>query len=243
MTKPPKIDLNRHALFLDFDGTLVPLIDDPDAVHLPPGGLDRLTELQAELGQALAIVSGRRIADLDAFLSPLGFAAVGVHGLERRFTPSDPVSFLMKPERLDPVRDRLAPVLEGNPRLRLEDKGIALVLHYRTAPELETMAREAMARACEGDNALVVMDGDMIVEVHPAGMDKGKAVAELMTRPPFKGRIPVYLGDDTTDEFALKVVRDTGGVSIKVGAKESIAEYRLDDVDAVYHWLADATRI
>ncbi|HEX2020188.1 MAG TPA: trehalose-phosphatase [Aurantimonas sp.] len=237
MSQPNSIDTARHAVFLDFDGTLVDLVDDPDAVAIAPAALERLEALRTELSGALAIVSGRRIADLDRFLSPLRFAAAGVHGLERRLRPDGPVERLAGPETLADVRDALAATLRRESRLRLEDKGTALVLHYRTAPELEDHAKQAMAAAIKGRDDLVMMIGDNIVEVHPAGMDKGIAVADMLQRPPFAGRVPVYVGDDTTDEFALRHVRDAGGLSIKVGRKDSVATCRLADVAAVHRWL------
>ncbi|MCQ8782016.1 trehalose-phosphatase [Mangrovibrevibacter kandeliae] len=240
MPTPPPIDASRHALFLDFDGTLVALVDDPKAVRIEPAALARLTELQPALGGALAIVSGRRIEDLDGFLSPLAFAAAGVHGLERRPAPGAETERLAGPETLDAVRRALAAPLAAEPRLKLEDKGTALVLHYRTAPELQEQARDIMAEAIARRDDLSVMNGDHIVEVHPAGMDKGKALAALMQDAPFEGRVPVYVGDDTTDEFALRHVREAGGVSIKVGRAESVAEYRLPDVAGVHRWLAGA---
>ncbi|MCE7027499.1 trehalose-phosphatase [Jiella avicenniae] len=237
MKRPPAIDPTRHALFLDFDGTLVDLVDDPTEVALAGDRIERLAEMTERLSGALAIVSGRRIADLDRFLAPLAFAAAGVHGLERRREPGGETEFLMQPEALDPIRDALAPMLEENRRLQLEDKGTALVLHYRTAPDLAEAAKSVMRHAVEGRDDLVVMEGDNIVEVHPAGMDKGKALADFMAAAPFGGRIPVYLGDDTTDEFALKIVTEMRGIAIKVGGKESVAEYRLADVVDVHHWL------
>ena len=234
---PPPIDPARHALFLDFDGTLAALVDDPGAVSVDPSGLEVLARLQRDLSGALAIVSGRRIADLDRFLAPLDFAAAGVHGLERRAWPGGEVEMLAGPEILDDVRHALARVTEINQRLSLEDKDTALVLHYRTAPDLRDVAQAAVARATRDRNDLVVMQGSGIVEVHPAGMDKGKALEAMMRGEPFEGRVPIYAGDDTTDEFALKTVRAMGGVSIKVGAQESAAEYRLADVAAVHRWL------
>lgn len=238
MPLPPPIDPSRHALFLDFDGTLAELIDDPDAVSIPKVALDALTRLQGDLSGALAIVSGRRIVDLDRFLAPLDFAAAGVHGLERRALPGGEIETLAGPELLDDVRDAVAEVIEVNKRLNLEDKDTALVLHYRTAPDLRDVAEAVIERATRDRDDLVVMHGDNIVEVHPAGMDKGQALAAMMEAAPFAGRLPIYVGDDTTDEFALKAVRDMDGVSIKVGTRESVAEFRLDDVGAVHRWLA-----
>ena len=237
MPIPPPIDPSAHALFLDFDGTLAELVDDPNAVAIPATARDALIRLQRELSGALAIVSGRQVADLDRFLCPMEFAAAGVHGLERRAKPGAAVETLAGPEILDEVRHAVTEVVEINRRLNLEDKGMALVLHYRTAPDLKDVAEAAIERATRGRDDLVVMQGDNIVEVHPAGMDKGRALEAMMETAPFKGRVPIYAGDDTTDEFALKTVRRMGGLSIKVGVKESVAEYRLADVAAVHRWL------
>ncbi|KAB0677983.1 trehalose-phosphatase [Aureimonas leprariae] len=237
MRSPPALDAGRHALFLDFDGTLVGFADDPAAVRLPSVVRDRLIALQRELGGALAVVSGRRIADLDRFLLPLKPVLAGVHGLERRGASDEATRLLMTPDALDAVRERLQETVRLEPRLGLEDKGTALVLHYRRAPDLAETAARAMREAAGGRDDLVVMVGNAIVEVHPAGMDKGRALADFMAEPPFRGRQPVYLGDDTTDEFALDRVREMGGVSVKVGPGVTAAEYHLADVAAVHRWL------
>ena len=194
-------------------------------------------QLQGELSGALAIVSGRRIADLDRFLAPLVFAAAGVHGLERRMQAAAETRFLAGPEQLAEIRAMLAVAIAQLPGLRLEDKGTALVLHYRTAPERETEAKTIMQAAVAGRDDLMVMEGESIVEVHPAGMDKGKAVADLLCQPVFAGRAPVYVGDDVTDEFALAFVRTAGGVSVKIGDAPSVAEFRLADVAALHRWI------
>ncbi|WP_102958657.1 trehalose-phosphatase [Mangrovicella endophytica] len=238
MNAPPPIDPASHALFLDFDGTLAELVDDPDAVHVTDGMVRSLQALQARLGGALAIVSGRTVASIDGFLSPAVFAAVGVHGLERRITPSDTVQRLAGAEALDDVRRALNASLGAQPGIKLEDKGTALVLHTRTAPQLSGEAARLMQAAAGARADLTIMHGKDIVEVHPAGMDKGRAVTALLSEPPFRGRVPVYAGDDTTDEFALQVVKDAGGVAVKVGPGDSVASFRLPDVAAVHGWIA-----
>ncbi|MCM2505924.1 trehalose-phosphatase [Aureimonas altamirensis] len=235
-----QIDFSRHALFLDFDGTLVDFVDDPSAVSIRSGTLRSLMALQAALSGALAIVSGRRIADLDRFLSPLEFAAAGVHGLELRSGPGAPVERIARPEDMDPIRAALAEGVAGDADLRLEDKGTALVLHYRTAPHRRQDAERLMDDAVSGVSGLKVMRGNNIVEVHPAGMDKGAALRRLMQAAPFAGRKPIYIGDDTTDEFAFAVVPELDGAGIKVGQGATAATERLADVSAVERWLAEA---
>jgi len=237
MTIPPALAPARPALFVDFDGTLVELVDDPQAVAIDRAALLRLAELQSELRGAFAVLSGRRIGDLDRFLEPLRFAAAGVHGLERRSGPNEAIERLAGPERLDPLRRDLGRQLGGRVDLRLEDKGMALVLHYRGHPELRAEAERLMAEAVRGDEGFAVMNGDHIVEVHLAGMDKGRALAAFLVAEPFRGRVPVYLGDDTTDEFAFRAVKERGGIAIKVGTGPSEADYRLAGVDSVHRWL------
>ena len=237
MTLPPALRAATHAVFLDFDGTLVEFDDNPQNVAIAPRALEQLRVLQRTHSGALAIVSGRQIADLDRFLAPLSFAAAGVHGLERRLAPGGETVMLAGPEALDSVRRSLESPLAASPELQLEDKGTALVIHYRTAPSLEARAKAMMQAAIQGRDDMVLMQGDGIVEVHPAGMDKGKAVADLMGEPVFAGRVPVYVGDDVTDEFALDYVRKAGGISVKIGEAASAAEFRLKDVTALHHWL------
>lgn len=238
MTMPPLLDPARHALFVDFDGTLVELRDDPQAVAIEATDRDRLVDLQSRLNGAFAVLSGRRISDLDRFLAPLRFAAAGVHGLERREAAGADIVHLAGPATLDPVREALRAALAAEPGLRLEDKGTALVIHYRGRPELKGEADRLADEAVRGVPDLAVMHGHDIVEIHVAGMDKGRALASFMTQEPFRGRVPVYLGDDTTDEFAFAEVARMGGIGVKVGAGESAATHRLAAVDSVHRWLA-----
>ncbi|MEF2073333.1 trehalose-phosphatase [Consotaella aegiceratis] len=234
---PPSLDPERDALFLDFDGTLIEMVDNPDRVAVDRQIVDRLGVLQGQLNGALAMVSGRRIVDLDRFLAPLGFSAAGVHGLERRLTPGGATELMAAPEVLDETRTAIRAAIADEPRLNFEDKGTALVLHYRTAPDLDETAKRIMRQAVGGRDDLVVMDGKRIIEVHPADIDKGKAIAALMEHSPFRGRRPVFAGDDVTDEHALAWVRAQGGISIKVGAAPTCGQFRLDDVAAVHRWL------
>lgn len=237
MNLPPPIDPARHALFIDFDGTLVDLVNDPAKVAISPEAVRRLGDIQADCAGAFAVVSGRRIADLDRFLQPLRFAAAGVHGLERRDGPEDTIVPLAGPEGLDTIRHALSAGVVEEPRFRLEDKKTALVIHYRGHPELQEAAIRLVSAAVDEQPGFAVMKGDNIVEVHLAGMDKGKAIAALMAHAPFQGRVPIYVGDDTTDEFGFYAVRKLGGVSVKVGEGATEAEFRLASVDSVHRWL------
>jgi trehalose 6-phosphate phosphatase len=223
------------ALFLDFDGTLVEIAPAPDLVRVADGLPPLLEALRDRLGGALAVVSGRPIAQIDALLRPAHVAAAGAHGLERR-RADDSVVATPASDAVRTVRDRLQPFVAARPALVLEDKGVSLSLHYRRAPTLEAECRVAMDAALGGTD-LALLDGKMVLEVRPHGVDKGHAINEFMAEPPFAGRLPVFLGDDRTDEDGFDRVNARGGWSIKVGAGETRATRRIDNVAQVHEWL------
>ena len=234
---PPPLDPDRHALLLDFDGTFVDFAPRPDEVSVRPGGLDLLTSVSKRLGGAFAIVSGRRVSDIDGFVAPLSFPVVGVHGQEKRIAPGSDVIFRPHSPDLDVARQRLQAALGAEPQLFMEDKNSALVVHYRQHPELEPRARELGEAAVAGLGAVQAVPGHMIVEIREKGISKADAVAALAADPPFADRVPVFVGDDTTDEDGFREANARGGFGIKVGDGETAAKYRLADVDAVHEGL------
>ncbi len=228
------------ALFLDFDGTLVELEDHPDDVTLPAGMAQRLRHLQAALDDAVAIVSGRALADLEALLHPLRLPLAGLHGLERR----DARGRIHRDERdrepLDAVRDAISGFVAARPGLYAEDKGGALALHYRGATEREQEVAAFLERQRRqiGDG-FHIQAGKQVFELKPAGRDKGRVVREFMAEPPFQGRTPVFVGDDRTDEDAFAAVNALGGFSIRVGEHhpDTAATATLPSVAATLKWL------
>jgi trehalose 6-phosphate phosphatase len=226
------------ALFLDFDGTLAEIGPDADAIWLPDGALRDLDALAQGLGGALALISGRDLRDL-ARRTPSGAWRVGTHGLEVLAPGEEP-----PPPPPPPPEPLLAPLRAAaeRPGVRLELKGPVAALHYRAAPEAEALCLEA-ARAAAGTHAgHVVQAGKMVVEVKPDTAHKGRALRRLSDQAPFAGRRPVMLGDDTTDEDAMRVALDLGGVAVKVGAGESVAALRAPDPAAVRAWIAREAR-
>ncbi|MEJ8476755.1 trehalose-phosphatase [Roseibium algae] len=226
------------ALFLDFDGTLADLAPRPEDVQVAPIVLSSLVGLQTYLDGALAIVSGRPIAQIDSFLAPLQLPAAGLHGLEHRMSLNAEV-----------LRDELSPdilTLKGLLRdsnlqskgVFLEDKGPAVALHYRSVPELENDVVAVMSEAVKGLSALHLVHGKMVVEAKPCARDKGYAVRAFLEHAPFTGRRPVFIGDDVTDEDGIAAAQNLGGIGIKVGDGESCALHRLENVAAVHEWLA-----
>jgi trehalose 6-phosphate phosphatase len=237
---PPAACLD-WAYFLDVDGTLLDIADTPDAVHVDEALLDLIARLYRESGEAMALVSGRAISDLDKLLGALHLPLAGQHGLERRDAAGRLWIHAAPPAAKCSIKEALAPVLARHSGLLLEDKGLTLALHYRQAPHLASYAQRLMAKLANDANAgLEVQRGKRVAEVKPAGVDKGTAVAEYLSESPFKGRRPVFIGDDLNDEHGFAEVNRLGGVSIRVGKGGSCARFRLPDVAAVRRWLGDA---
>lgn len=226
------------ALFLDFDGTLVDIAMRPDAVQVPPGLVDTLQNLHRKLDGALAVISGRPIAQIDSYLAPLRLGVAGVHGAERRRADGAlvqaPVESLAEALR---AATRLA---ARHPGLRVETKRGALALHYRLAPAFEADCLQAMEQAARASPGLALLRGKMVVEVKPAGVSKGHAIEAFLREPPFAGRQPVFVGDDQTDEPGFAAVQACGGIGVKVGGGPSVALHRCEDPAQMRAQLAQA---
>lgn len=238
---PPPLDLlDGAALFLDFDGTLVELAETPDAISVPDHLHPLLDRLAARLGGALAIVSGRSIGDLEQHLGPLPIAVSGSHGLELR-TADGHLGPVPAPASLDTARDAIRRFAAGDAGLIVEDKPASVALHYRGAPAQAADA-VALAGALAERTGLTVQAGKMVVELRPAGADKGDALRRLMAEPAFANKRPVFVGDDLTDEHAFAAAAEMGGAGILAGPpRETAAAWRLDDVAAVAAWLMAVT--
>ena len=226
------------AVFLDVDGTLLRIAATPADVRVPERVVGVLGRLHARLGGALALVSGRRIADLDALFAPLELPAAGTHGAERR-DASGRWHGRDYTLQLAPARELLSAWAVAHPGALLEDKGAALALHYRAIPELEDEARRAAAAACASAGPeFHVQAGKRVLEIKADTVGKGGAIEQFMSEPPFLGREPVFLGDDLTDEDGFEVVNRLGGHSIAVGVRrDTCARWHLGDETEVLQWL------
>lgn len=210
------LDPGSVALLFDVDGTLVEIGPSPFEVHVPEDLLGSLRRLSELTGGALALVSGRPIADLDYLFAPLKLPAVGGHGAELRLRADEAWP---KPRRLSAqFRLRLAEAAKYDPGILVEDKGYSLALHYRKAPHCAERLRKHIAacRAAFAAEPTELLLGKALFEVKLPGINKGDAVRDLMTHAPFAGRTPVFVGDDITDEAVFKAMPSLGGKSFSV---------------------------
>ena len=226
------------ALFFDFDGTLVDLAPQPEAVQVHDDVPHQLALLGAAVGGALAVVSGRTVADIDSRLAPLKLCVAGVHGAERR--GADGYIRRVAVGALNEAAAIIDTFCRQRPGVRMETKPGAIALHYRQAPELEDECLATMTRALERVEGMTLLRGKMVVEMKPRRAGKGLAVGSFLDERPFRQRRPWYFGDDVTDEAAFEVVQAMGGVAVKVGDGETLAAHRLPDPAAVRRWMAEA---
>jgi trehalose 6-phosphate phosphatase len=237
---PPPPDLLVGAsLLLDFDGTLVEIAERPDAIVVDARLTSLIDRLSAALPGRVAIVSGRALDEIDRLIGAGSLAIGGSHGVELRL-PDGRRSGPRPPAGLAQVVAAMRELQAVHPLLVVEEKPFGAALHYRTAPEAEAACR-SLAAELAGRDGWALQEGKMVAEVRAAGQDKGAALRTLMREPPMLGTVPVFIGDDHTDETAFAAATELGGAGILVGPpRPTAALYRLDDVSAVRAWLLQA---
>lgn len=224
-----KIDKQDDALFLDFDGTLVDFAETPEGVKVPEELRDLLKQLFYAFDGAMALVSGRSIESLDLLTQLPELPLAGSHGAEWRWPDGNCGNLSLDTPEFSEALKSVAEFARIQ-NLLLEDKKHSFALHFRKQPDLQPEIDQFLAQNIEPYSGLRVIYGNCVREIQPLGVDKGKAVARFMQEPPYRGRRPCYLGDDTTDEDAFGWVNDQRGISIKVGPGASCATERLETV-------------
>lgn len=208
------------ALFFDLDGTLLDIAQHPDLVQVPAGLVTALQDADAALGGAVAVVSGRPLGRLDELLQPWRPAAAGEHGAYCRLPSGAVVSPTNLPAIPEAWRRRLAELLVEHKGVVIEKKQAAIAVHYRLAPHAAEAVQHAVrALVVERADDFVVTPGHMVFEIRPRGADKGWAVGRLMRVVPFKGRVPVFIGDDATDEDGMRTAESLGGHGLSVARR------------------------
>jgi trehalose 6-phosphate phosphatase len=245
-TGTPRLDgllanADDWALFIDIDGTLLDMAPSPDAVRVPQGLVHTLTELAATFNGAVALITGRRVADADRFFAPLKLAISGVHGTEARSTCGG-TTMLAEPVPA-PLTRAVCDVARALPGILVEDKGAGLAVHYRNAPEARADLELQLRQVIRGWDGFAVRRGRKVLDVVPKGHSKATGLAWLMQLPAFTGRRPVMIGDDHGDEPAIEAAENLGGIGLKVAGEH----FSRDGADfanpaRVRAWLASLCR-
>jgi trehalose 6-phosphate phosphatase len=232
--------LSETAVLLDIDGTLLELAPTPREVWVPPGLAKTLHRLHKRTNGALALVSGRSINDIDLIFAPDQFPAVGGHGAEMRIEADSEAVSAHAPPMDKELKRRLAAIARLSPGILLEDKGYSLALHYRLAPHAEKAiyAAVSLIRADLPNAPIEVLPGKLVCEIKHSGFTKASGVMELMTHEPFKGRRPLFIGDDVTDESVFAIMPDLDGLAFSVGRRARGVAGHFDAPSDVREFLA-----
>ena len=225
------------ALFLDIDGTLAEFSEAPEDVVIDREIASALKRISRELDGALAIITGRSISSADRLFQGMKLPMAGQHGCERRDAEGGIHLHAPRKDTLAKLRMMFRRLAARHPDLLLEDKGATIALHYRRTPELAGTVYRELRRSIEEEPGYELQPGKMLLEVRPEGRDKGTAIHDFMTEFPFAGRLPVFVGDDRTDEHGFEFIERLGGWSVKVGPGRTAARFRLPDITAVRNWL------
>jgi trehalose 6-phosphate phosphatase len=232
--------LHRYAILLDVDGTILDIAPTPQEVHVPDSLCEALLRIGKRLDGALALVSGRPLSDLDRLFAPLRLPAVGGHGAEMRLA-ADGEAVARRAAPLDPrFRQCLKSAAARHSGIIVEDKEYSVALHYRLAPKEGLALVHDIRRACDAwaDPSIRLLSGKAVVEVKGRDFDKGTGVRELMNHAPFFGRIPIFVGDDITDEDAFRVIPEFNGIGMSVGRKLPGVNGLFRSAGEVRRWLA-----
>jgi trehalose 6-phosphate phosphatase len=232
-------DVARWALFLDIDGTLLDIAPSPYAVVVPEGLCTTLSMLRDRLGGALALISGRALSNIDSLFQPLRLPAAGQHGAEIRLASGDVARVWVSPGALHALRQEVDRAVADLPGILVERKSMGIAVHYRQVPEVSgELARrlsDVLARQRRGFH---MMCGKFVFEVKPSDADKARTVEAFMRHDPFVGRIPVFVGDDRTDEDGFAAATRLGGHAVGVGTTPpGMVGYRLGSASEVRAWL------
>lgn len=239
----PSLSAARTALFLDADGTLLDIAPSPEAAAAPAGLAETLVRAFDALGGALAIVSGRRIEDLDRIFAPARLPASGVHGAQMRFARDCNISesAFRIPE---PIVAAVTNLAQKFPGVVVEDKREAVAIHWRLRPALQDEIRARLTRILDEAQApgLMLMRGHCVFEIKRAAIDKGEAVRAFMRASPFAGRTPVFVGDDITDVDGMAAAKALGGHAFSVSGALPGVDARFENPSAVRAWLNEFVR-
>src|ERR1700734_3119070 len=231
------------ALFLDVDGTLLDLAARPDDVVTPAGLVTTLAGAERKLAGALALISGRSIHDVDHLFAPLRLRVSGVHGAEIRFDPDGSTAPAVASDLPQSLLAALRRAVEPFPGVLVENKRFSFTVHYRLAPSAERQVRDIVKQVVDSTSIVVdIMDAHYAIEIKSPCFDKGGAIATFLATSTFRGRKPIFVGDDTTDESGFALVSARGGSAYSVGRRRPGAIGSFLAPQAGRRWLAEFAR-
>lgn len=238
---PPSLPENA-AVFLDFDGCLVELAPTPDAVVVPDRLPDLLSRLYQRQQKAVALISGRNVESLRGFLPDFPGVIAGSHGAELAFPGAEPEVLEIGGPGIADLQARAREFAAKHKGLLVEAKPHGVAIHYRQVPDLEDQVTAAMTELAKSFPDLALQPAKMALELRPKNAGKNHALARIMTLSEFAGRVPVYAGDDLTDEVAIAEAQKRGGFGIKIGEAKTCAKYCLPNPQSLFDWLDSAIR-
>jgi trehalose 6-phosphate phosphatase len=233
------IDITKTAILLDIDGTLLDLAPTPHDVRVPSTLRRTLERIQEGTSGALALVSGRSLSDIDLIFKPLKLSAIGGHGAEIRLTANGSADRRGAMPLDRALKQRFVDIAALAPEIITEDKGYSLAIHYRLVPDKRRAIEDAVSAICAQlpPDSVEVLPGKSVLEIKKIGFNKGTAIRELMAQPPFAGRRPIFVGDDTTDDTAFAVMPEFNGLAVSVGRMVPGVAKRFETPSDVRRWL------
>jgi len=249
-------EATQILLFLDYDGTLTPLVTRPEMAVLSSQTRKILKKISRHSLFKLAVISGRGLTEIKTLLGLENIAYAGNHGLEIECPPcyclaqspekttfTHPIAKEFQPG-LERLEQRLRKRLAGIDGVFIQNKGLTLSIHYRLARQTDLRRIKKLSlesiRYRQARDKLRVTEGKKVLEVRPSvEWNKGKAIEWLMGIYRTPGSLPIFAGDDVTDEDGFEVLHKIGGISIFVGEDKasSAADYYLDSPEQLCHWL------
>ncbi len=212
----PREVLTRGALLLDVDGTLINLAPRPDEVVVPGSLRIDLAALLSAMDGAVSLVTGRALVDVEALFAPLQLPVCAEHGAVMRVVPGGVARRAAAPSAPESWRKTALAFAARHEGMVFEEKPAGFVLHYRLAPDLGDPAFQLLTDLLRGAPEFEILRASMAWEVRPRGIHKGVAVRQIMNEPPFSGRLPIFIGDDVTDEDGIAAARELGGLGFRV---------------------------
>ncbi|PWW02164.1 trehalose 6-phosphatase [Hoeflea marina] len=234
-----RIEPERTALFLDFDGTFVDIAPTPDAIRVTDRDKTLLDQLSKRTSGAVSVISGRNLHEIDSYLSDFQGTVSGGHGAEMRREAKALPTIKCDLERLEHIKCAVREFAAVDPRILAEDKSFGIVLHFRQHPELEGKVRDFVRSLVGGDADFEIQQAKMALEIKPKGISKAMAIERIMKFKEFRRRTILFAGDDDTDEIAFSWVNEQGGITIKIGDGLTLARYRTRNPASFKKWLRE----